>query len=38
VLNHGAQPLILSGRGDVPELRGFVHTGVIARESIILGA
>lgn len=33
VLNHGAQPLIWAGRGDVPELRGFVYIGVIARES-----
>jgi NitT/TauT family transport system substrate-binding protein len=33
VLNHGAQPLIWGGRGDVPELQGFVYIGVIARES-----
>jgi len=33
VLNHGAQPLIWGGRGEVPELRGFVYIGVIARES-----
>lgn len=33
VRSHGAQPLIWSGRGEVPELRGFVYIGVIARES-----
>lgn len=33
VLNHGAQPLIWAGRGEVPQLQGFVYIGVIARES-----
>ena len=33
VRNHGAQPLIWAGRGEVPQLDGFVYIGVIARES-----
>jgi NitT/TauT family transport system substrate-binding protein len=33
VKNHGARPLIWPGRGEVPELNGFVYIGVIARES-----
>ncbi len=33
VRNHGAQPLIWPGRGEVPELDGFIYIGVIARES-----
>ncbi len=33
VRNHGAQPLIWPGRGEVPELDGFVYIGVIARQS-----
>jgi len=33
VRNHGAQPLIWAGRGEVPQLQGFVYIGVIARES-----
>jgi NitT/TauT family transport system substrate-binding protein len=33
VRNHGAQPLIWAGRGEVPQLDGFIYIGVIARES-----
>lgn len=33
VRSHGAQPLIWAGRGEVPQLDGFVYIGVIARES-----
>jgi NitT/TauT family transport system substrate-binding protein len=33
IRNHGAQPLIWPGRGEVPQLDGFVYIGVIARES-----
>lgn len=33
VRNHGAQPLIWAGRGEVPQLDGFVYIGAIARDS-----
>jgi NitT/TauT family transport system substrate-binding protein len=33
IRNHGAQPMITPGRGEVPALNGFVYIGVIARES-----
>lgn len=37
IRNHGAQPLIWAGRGEVPQLDGFVYIGVIARESWLRG-
>lgn len=33
VRNHGAVPMITTGRGEITELNGFIYIGVIARES-----